>query len=156
MATSTRTPSEAVREWFARFDVEGAGELMHDDCKRYGVGRKGPWDCMDKATYLEMWSGFRSAFPDVFEWELTSLMESGNTVAAEFIESGTWTGPYPVGPGFTLPPTKTSYRDHDAAWFEVDDDGLITEVRAYITNDFETQYQVGKKVAAVLALTPKA
>ncbi len=33
---------------------------------------------------------------------------------------------------------------------------MVKRDRAYITNDFETQYQVGKKVAAVLALTPKA
>ncbi len=81
-------------------------------------------------------------------------MESGNTVSAEFDESGTWTGPYPVMPGFTLPPTNTSYRDHDSAWFEVDDDGLITEIRAYITNDFSAQFKTGEKVMAVLALHP--
>jgi hypothetical protein len=33
-------------------------------------------------------------------------------------------------------PSGKFYKDWDCAWYEVNEDGLITEVRAYLTNNF--------------------
>jgi hypothetical protein len=141
LCKNNKTPAQIVCEWVkacARRDGEAAFAMLSDDLKRRGDPDWIPWT---KPQYRAMWSGFIEAFPD-FKWEITNYVESGNMVVMEMIESGTFTVPYPRGGGKSVPPTNKAYKDWDCAWFEVNDDGLITEIRAYLTNNFARTYNL--------------
>jgi ketosteroid isomerase-like protein len=137
--TAESSPEQVVRAWneaYSKRDVEGALAYMSEDFQRFGDSSG--WAPMTKQDAGEMWKKFFGAFPD-WSWEMTSLIASGDTVVCEFTETGTWTEPYAILPGLTLSPTNTSFLDHDGDWFTVKD-GLITEIRAYVTNNVERVY----------------
>ena len=92
---------------------------------------------------------FFTAFPD-WHWDMTSLIASGDRVVCEFTEKGTFTEPYPIMPGLVLPPTGESFTDYDCDCFEVKD-GLITEIRAYVTNDIDRKFRFVSKIQEFLA-----
>ena len=48
------------------------------------------------------------------------------------IESARLTGPYSLPDGRTVPPNGQSYTDRVCTWIEVDDQGKIAEIRAYV------------------------
>jgi ketosteroid isomerase-like protein len=139
------TPEEVVRAWndaYCKHDVDGALEHMSEDFIRLGDSTL--WTPMTKQQSGDMWRRFFDAFPD-WSWEMTSLIPSGDTVVCEFTETGTWTRPYHLLPGLTLEPTHTSFLDHDSDWFTVKD-GLITEIRAYVTNNVDRAYHLAARV----------
>lgn len=142
-STTTRlSPEQVVRAWnnsYVKHDVQGCLAYMSDDFQR--IGDSSFWLPVDKQLTAYIWTQFFAAFPD-WTWKMTSLSTNGNLVICEFTESGTWTEPYNISPGVTLQPTYTSFTDHDADFFTVKD-GLITEIRAYITNNFERTYHLG-------------
>jgi hypothetical protein len=43
-------------------------------------------------------------------------------------------------------PSGKFYKDWDCAWYEVNEDGLITEVRAYLTNNFGRTHSIAGAV----------
>ena len=71
-------------------------------------------------------------------------------MVCEFTEKGTFTEPYPIMPGLVLPPTGESFTDYDCDCFEVRD-GLITEIRAYVTNEIHRKYNFIPKIEEFLA-----
>ena len=81
---------------------------------------------------------------------MTSLMASGDRVVCEFTEKGTFTEPYEVLPGLVLSPTGESFTDYDCDCFEVKD-GLITEIRAYVTNEIDRKFSFVAKIEEHLA-----
>jgi len=140
--TTQSSPEQVVRAWNAAYikhDVEGCLAYMSADFQR--IGDSTLWLPMNKQAAAYTWAQFFAAFPN-WTWEMTSLSTNGNLVICEFTESGTWTKPYTVAPGVTLQPTNTSFTDHDSDYFTVEN-GLITEIRAYITNNFERTYHLG-------------
>jgi ketosteroid isomerase-like protein len=144
------SPEQVVRAWheaYRRRDVEGALAYMSEDFQRFGDSSG--WVPMTKEQVGAMWKGFFNAFPD-WTWEMTSLIASGDIVVCEFTETGTWTELYPILPGLTLEPTNTPFLDRDSDWFTVKD-GLITEIRAYVTTNVERTYHLGETIQKYLA-----
>lgn len=143
--TTKKTPEEVVLAWNERYskrDIDGALEFMSDDFKRYGDTTN--WEPIDKHRWANPQKGFMLAFPD-WTWDLKRIVASGDWVVCEFEEHGTWTEPFEPSPGVVLPPTGTSYLDHDGIWFRVNEDGLIAEIHAYITNDIFRAYPIFSK-----------
>jgi hypothetical protein len=81
---------------------------------------------------------------------MTSLIASGDRVVCEFTEQGTFTEPYSILPGLVLQPTGESFTDHDCDCFEVKD-GLITEIRAYVTNEIDRKFSFVAKIEEFFA-----
>jgi len=140
--TAQSSPEQVVLAWndaYLKHDVAGCLAYMSPDFQR--IGDSTLWLPMDEAAAAYTWTQFFAAFPN-WTWKMTSITTNGNLVICEFTESGTWTKPYTIEPGVTLQPTNTSFTDHDADFFTVKN-GLITEIRAYITNNFERTYHIG-------------
>jgi ketosteroid isomerase-like protein len=131
-----KTPIQIVKDLldaYSRHDVDAASAMLAPDFKRYGdPDMTIPWN---KEQYHAMWLGFCEAFPD-FKFELTNYVENKNTVVVEMIESGTFTQPFPGIMGKSVAPSGKYYKDWDCAWYEINEDGLATEARAYLTNNF--------------------
>ncbi|BCO56961.1 hypothetical protein MINTM005_22050 [Mycobacterium intracellulare] len=143
-------PEEVVRAWsdaYVRKDLDAALALMSEDFIRLGDSTH--WTPISKYDWKEIMVNFFTAFPD-WRWEMTSLIASGERVVCEFTEKGTFTNPYPIMPGLILPPTGETFTDHDCDWFEVRD-GLITEIRAYVTNDIDRKFRFVSKIEEFLA-----
>jgi hypothetical protein len=162
------TPLEVVLAWhncYSKRDVDGALKYMSEDFKRYGDSNR--WTASTKATWGAEQRGFFEAYPD-WSWDLTSITASGELVCCEFLEHGTFTRPYRdinrivgmfVGrevTEFTLEPTGESYYDYNSDFLVVRD-GLIVELRAYITNNLDRTFHFEKRVREIVAsLDPNA
>jgi ketosteroid isomerase-like protein len=145
MATKT-TPEEVVLAWnecFSRGDVKGSLEFMAEDFVR--TGDWGGWISVNRKTWANGQKAFLAAWPD-WTWELTNIVASGDWVVCEFEEHGTFTKPFELMRGIMLQPTNTSYEDHDCVLFRVNEDGLIAEIRAYITQNLEKEYHLQEKL----------
>jgi hypothetical protein len=167
MATK-KTPEEVVRAWhevYSQRKLDAALEFMSEDFRRIG-------DCtrmvpIDKQQWAADQRGFFVAFPN-WHWDLTKLMASGDTVVCEFNEHGTFTEPYTdfnriVGnflgrpmSGLTLAPTGESYSDYNCDWFRVNEEGLITEIRAYITNNLERTFRFESRIMELVNAPQRA
>jgi predicted ester cyclase len=143
------TPEEVVRAWsdaYVRKDLEATAAFMSDNFTRLGDSTH--WTPINKQDWKEIMMHFFAAFPD-WRWDMTSLMASGDRVVCEFTEKGTFTEPYEVLPGLLLAPTGESFTDYDCDCFEVKD-GLITEIRAYVTNEIERKFNFVAKIEEFL------
>jgi ketosteroid isomerase-like protein len=144
------TPEEVVRAWsdaYVSKDLDATSALMSEDFIRLGDSTH--WTPINKHDWREVMENFFTAFPD-WSWDMTSLIASGDRVVCEFTEKGTFTEPYPIMPGLVLRPTGESFTDYDCDCFEVKD-GLITEIRAYVTNEIERRYSFISKIEEFLA-----
>jgi ketosteroid isomerase-like protein len=144
------TREEVVRAWsdaYVRKDLEATSALMSEDFIRLGDSTH--WTPIGKQEWKQIMVNFFTAFPD-WRWEMTSLIAAGDRVVCEFTEKGTFTEPYPVLPGLVLPPTGESFTDYDCDCFEVKN-GLITEIRAYVTNEIDRKYSFISKIGEFLA-----
>ena len=144
------TPEEVVRAWsgaYVRKDLDATSALMSEDFIRLGDSTH--WTPINKHDWREVMEKFFTAFPD-WRWDMTSLIASGDRVVCEFTEKGTFTEPYPIMPGLVLPPTGESFTDYDCDCFEVKD-GLITEIRAYVTNEIDRKFRFVSKIEEFLA-----
>jgi hypothetical protein len=144
---NTMSPEEVVIAWndvYSTPDPVGAKRYMSLDFKRF----------VDRPDFpeigLEMWCagqvGFFPAFPD-WEWEMRSIQSSGNVVACEFVEHGTFTLPYTTIVGSVVPPTGESYRDYSGLVFTINEESLICRLHAYYTNDLARTYGFGEMIA---------
>lgn len=145
----TMTSEQVVRAWNACYsekDIDGALQFMSED-----FGRKGDytnWAPIDRNVWAYQQKGFFHGFPN-WTWTMNSLLASGDTVACEFTERGTFTVPFVITHELTLPPTGESFVDQDGIWFQVKD-GLICEIRAYITNNLERTFKFSERLAALM------
>lgn len=143
------TPEEVVRAWSAAYvskDLDATLAFMSDDFIR--IGDSTHWTPINKQDWREIMVNFWKAFPD-WRWDMTTLTATGDRVVCEFTETGTFTDPYPVLPGLVLPPTGESFTDYDCDCFEVKD-GLITQIRAYVTNELDRKYGFVAKIEEFL------
>jgi ketosteroid isomerase-like protein len=144
------TPEEVVRAWndaYVKKDIDTTLSFMSEDFTRLGDSTH--WTPIGKQDWGQIMRDFFTGFPD-WSWEMTSLTATGDRVVCEFTEAGTFTDPYPVMPGLVLDPTGESYTDYDCDVFIVKD-GLITEIRAYVTNEIHRKYDFLPKIEAFLA-----
>ncbi|WP_330254101.1 ester cyclase [Nocardia sp. NBC_00565] len=144
------TAEEVVRAWndaYSRKDLEATLALMSEDFIR--LGDSSHWTPINKKDWGQIMIDFFKAFPD-WHWDMTTLTASGDRVVCEFTENGTFTDPYPVLPGLVLAPTGESYTDYDCDCFEVKD-GLITEIRAYVTNELDRKFRFVSKIEEFLS-----
>lgn len=129
-----KTALQIAREWMeaaARCDVEAIAAGMADGCKRFGEPN---WMVIEKAAYIQAYRQFLTSFSD-YRLDILNVMARGRTVVFEMIESATFSNPYPLPDGSVIPPNGQSYTDRACTWLEVGDDGLITEIRAYIPSN---------------------
>jgi hypothetical protein len=162
------TPEEVVRAWndcYSKRDVDGALKYMSPQFHRFGDCTR--WTPIGKEPWAADQKGFFRAFPD-WTWEMSSLMTSGNMVVCEFLEHGTFTKPYDditriVGnylgramPGLVIQPTGESYSDYNADFIRVDADGLIVELRAYITNNLERTFHFEAQITQMVMAEQRA
>jgi hypothetical protein len=66
---------------------------------------------------------------------VTSMVASGDTVAIEVIETGTFSKPWDLL-GMTIQPTGKSYSSRNALFFQLNKDGLIQNYRQYASTAF--------------------
>jgi predicted ester cyclase len=121
---SKTTPEKVVLTFLDasnKNDLDGAMACLADDFVRLGESTK--WVPMSKKNYRDMWARFAVAFPD-FKWETSCMVTSGDTVAIEVIETGTFTEPW-AWQGKTLRPNDKGYRARICVFFRVNKRGLI-------------------------------
>lgn len=150
-----RTPEQTVRAWNERYskqDPAGAAEFMAEDVVRLSDSNR--WAPIYKQGWIAMQAGFFPAFPD-WTWEITSLIAVDSLVVCEFHEHGTFTRPYARAAGLELSPTGESYDDRSSIYFQVNEDSLISEIRAYYTNNLQRTYSFGARIAAWHAEHPE-
>ena len=127
MDTKSKMTPEAVvlafLDAFNKNDLDGGMACLADDFVRLGESTK--WVPMSKEIYRDMWARFADAFPD-FKWETSCMVTSGDTVAIEVVETGTFTDPW-AWQGKTLWPTGKAYRSRISLFFRVNKDGLIQD-----------------------------
>jgi len=126
-----QTPFEVARNWIdaaARCDLPAIESAMAQNCKRFGEPN---WMVMDKAGYITAYRQYLVSFSD-YRLEIVNTMTRGMTTVFEMIESATFSHPYPLPDGRIIQPNGETYTDRVCTWVDVGDDGLITEVRAYI------------------------
>ncbi len=75
---------------FAAFDTLLAEDAVHEDI---ALGFRG----QGAAQVKEFMRGIIQSEPD-FDWRLTTMVDAGSTVAAEWTWTGTYTGDSPTGP----------------------------------------------------------
>jgi steroid delta-isomerase-like uncharacterized protein len=123
---SKMTPEEVARKFLDAYnknDLDAAMACLADDFVRRGESTN--WLPMSKEKYRAMLARFALAFPD-FRWETNCMVVSGDTVAIEVIETGTFTEPW-TWQGKTLRPTGKGYRARISVFFRVNKDGLIQD-----------------------------
>lgn len=142
-------PEATVRAWsdaILRHAIDECLSLMSHDYVRYGDPS---WDSpMTKNEWGAASRSFFAAFPD-WRWETTSLFAFGETVILEASERGSWTKPWELF-GSILEPSGATFEDKDAVFFVVKD-GLITQSRVYITDNFSRVFKIEQKIAELLS-----
>ena len=148
--SNNMTPEEVVRAWsdaYVSKDLEATAAFMSEDFVR--IGDSTHWTPIGKQDWMAIMVPFFAAFPD-WRWKMTSLMASEDRVICEFTEKATFSEPYAILPGLVLPPTGESFTDYDCDCFEVKD-GLITEIRAYVTNEIDRKFGFVAKIEEFFA-----
>ena len=131
LCANGKTPLEVARDWIdaaARCDLPAIADGMAENCLRYG---EPIWMVMDKTSYINAYRQYLISYSD-YKLEILNIMSSGNTTVFEMIESATFSQPYPLPDGSVIPPSGDTYTDHCCTWIDVDSDGLVAEIRAYI------------------------
>jgi hypothetical protein len=126
-----KTVLEAASEWMdaaARGDVDALEAGMADSCLRYGEPN---WMVIEKHNYIIAYRQYLISFSN-YQLEIINTVVSGRTVVFEMIESATLSNPYPLPDGTVIQPNGGTYTDRVCTWVEVDHNGLIAEIRAYI------------------------
>jgi ketosteroid isomerase-like protein len=126
-----KTVLQAAQDWMdaaARYDVDELEATMADGCLRYG---EPSWMVLGKADYIRAYRGFVKSFSD-YKLQILNVMANGRQVVFEMIESATLSSPYVLPDGTVIQPTGDTYTDRCCTWLEVDESGLISEIRAYI------------------------
>jgi hypothetical protein len=134
MCTTGRSVIQVATEWMdaaARCDLEAVAAGMAEGCKRFG---EPSWTAIGKADYVEGYKQFLISFSD-YRLEIVNIVTSGRAVVFEMIESATFSRPYPLPDGRVIQPNGQSYTDRVCTWVEVDEAGLIAEIRAYIPSN---------------------
>jgi hypothetical protein len=127
----------------ARCDVEALAAGIAEGCKRFG---EPSWMVIEKDAYIEAYRQYLVSFSN-YRLDVVNTMANGRTVVFEMIESATFTNPYALPDGTVIQPNGRSYTDRVCTWVEVDDDGLIAEIRAYIPS---TRGQLMAEAAAAM------
>jgi hypothetical protein len=104
---------------------------MADGCKRFGEPN---WMAIGRADYIEGYKQFLISFSD-YKLDIINVVTSGSSVVFEMIESATFSKPYPLPDGSVIQPSGQSYTDRVCTWVDVDERGLIVEIRAYIPSN---------------------
>jgi steroid delta-isomerase-like uncharacterized protein len=122
--SSIMTAEEVVHRFLDahnKNDLDSAMACLADDFVR--MEESAGCVPMSKETYRDVWARFAVAFSD-FKWKTTCMVTSGDTVAIEVIETGTFEQPW-VCQGKTLRPSGKAYRARLCVFFRVNQDGLI-------------------------------
>ena len=136
-----KTPEDVVRAFIDAYndnDVQRALTYVADDFVRFSNTTK-VWTPMKRKDWAQMWSLFQDAFPG-FKWEVVSLLASGDTVAIEVIETGTFSKPWALGKT-TIRPNGKSYSSRNSLFFQVQG-GLIQNYRQYASSSFVTELAI--------------
>jgi len=95
------------------------------------------WTAINKRDWRVIMENFFHRISD-WRWIVTSLMASSERVVCR-IYRDPFTEPYPIMPGLGFYPQRRVFTDYDCDCFEVKD-GLITEIRAYVTNEIDRKF----------------
>jgi hypothetical protein len=131
VCSNGKTPLEVASEWMdaaARCDIEAIAAGMAESCRRWG---EPDWIVLGKADYIAAYRQYLISFSN-YRLEVLNTIAQGRTDVFEMIESATFSRPYPLPHGRVIPPSGQAYSDHVCTWIEVDDDGRIFEIRAYV------------------------
>jgi hypothetical protein len=126
-----KTVLQVATEWMeaaARCDLPAIAAGMAETCLRYG---EPSWMVMGKADYITAYRQYLISFSD-YKLQILNTVTSGRTVVFEGIESATLSRPYPLPDGSVIQPNHGTYIDRVCTWIDVDDDGLVAQIRAYI------------------------
>ena len=104
------------------------------------------WQEMDVGNYADMSDRYWAAFPDT-HFEIQHLMEDGNFVFLQYMETGTWTGTWNMPGGISIPPQNRPYQSLGLITCEMNEDGLIRRYCYYTQNGFVTAYPILRQIA---------
>ena len=102
------------------------------------------WQEMGVGNYADMAERYWRAFPDT-HFEVEHLMEDGDFVFLQYMETGTWTGTWEMPGGITIPPQMAPYRSLGLITCEMDENALIRRYCYYTQNGFRTAYPILQK-----------
>ena len=91
------------------------------------------WQEMGVGNYADMSDRYWAAFPDT-HFEIQHLMEDGNFVFLQYMETGTWTGTWEMPGGISIPPQNSPYQSLGLITCEMNEDGLIRRYCYYTQN----------------------
>jgi steroid delta-isomerase-like uncharacterized protein len=138
-------PKEVVEKFIAAWngdDTDTAAGLLDPGFvySSPGLVNQGV-ESLDKEGMLKRaWAMTKATFPDCYV-EITNIVNEGDQVIVEEIETGTMKNPVVMLTG-TIPATNRSYRVRYAFFFKVNAKGLITAMRVY-TDTWQFMSQLG-------------
>ena len=121
---------QIAKQWYDAFnkkDLKALMALYADDC--VNMQPHVPHPIRGKKATEEDINGFLTAFPDA-QLQPTSMVVSGDTVAAEWKFTGTQTGPL-AGPMGMMPPSNKKVSMTGAEFTQHNAQGLIVSERGY-------------------------
>ncbi|MEV4399430.1 nuclear transport factor 2 family protein [Nonomuraea sp. NPDC049607] len=135
-------------------DVDAVLALMSDDMIIQFPTTPEP--IQGKENLRPVWSMlFAKVTPDIHEEVVRTVVE-GETVACEFVETGTLTVPPGLADALVTGPTRgRPYRMDIAAFFSFNREGLITRVRSYWDTGAFAE-QIGLDVAVIRSMQSRA
>ncbi len=118
--------AKKMQEAYGRRDLDALMRLYDPDVVHI---HPFPEPLKGRAAVRKEQEDFLKAAPDT-QFKITNLIVQGNNVAAEFVLTGTHTGPLVTQMG-TIPPTNRRLEGHNAGFWRLNAQGLIAEEHIY-------------------------
>ncbi len=122
-------PKETIINYWRAWTEHNLENLLHLLAPDYVKRSPGLGPDVGKDEVRQAFKMFDQSLPDLKE-EVISILAEGDRVACEVVETATFTGPMQMPTG-VIEPTNRSYRLPLAAFFRVNEQGLIVEQRTY-------------------------
>ena len=99
------------------------------------------WEEMGAGNYADMSDRYWAAFPDT-HFEVEHLLEDGDFVFLQYMETGTWTGVWEMPGGISIPAQNTPYESRGIITCTMDENGLIRRYCYHHEGGFRKAYPI--------------
>ena len=112
------------------------------------------WEEMGAGNYADMSDRYWAAFPDT-HFEVEHLLEDGDFVFLQCMETGTWTGTWEMPGGITMLAQHAGYKSREILTCEMNEDGLIRRYCHHHEGGFRKAYPILQQ-ATIRTMNKKA
>lgn len=143
------TPLETMQRFVDgqnEHDVKKIISCFASDFKRKSAETK--WQEIGVGNYADMAERYWGAFPDV-KFEVQHMIQDGNFVFLQYMETGTWKNEWKMPNGFVIPAQNSPYKSLGLITCEFNDDGLIKNYCYYTQNGFVSAYPILQQMKVV-------